>query len=965
MLRNKRKPLLAILIALLTAASPLGTFSASAQPTIINETSTKQTITQGVTLENIVRFTTAGWYNINIMRIDLSNPYIKVDTLTNPDSIDKLTSTKTLAANQGAVAAINASFFTPGGGSNGHPGGTILKSGEILAASSDYNRYGDVMATFSLTGLNEVLMNYWKTQISLTAPNGTVIPVAQYNKPNGSKYTDLTIFDRKWGQTAIGATTDMPDIIQMVVDGGQVTQILTAQPAAAIPENGYVVVTRTAGGQTLQSNFAIGDSVAMDIATTPEWDNVKMAVTGCSILVKDGNIPAKFSYDVDYISAVQPRSVVASSKDGKQLILVTVDGRQTGSIGMTQRDLAEYIKGIGAWNALNLDGGGSTTMVARPLGQTSVQVMNSPSDGMVRAISTAIGIFTIAPPSDLAGMIVETGDANIFLNASRAFTVKGYDKYFNPVTVDPKSIQWSVTGIKGTFKDNVFHPTSSGEGKITAKVGNITATLPISVLTSPVKLILSSKTLKLPNGQSKAFTVTGVNKNGYSAAIDAADIKWTVKGNIGVMADGAFTAKTRGTGYIDAAVGSAHAYCSISVSDDIPKVVDDFEKANGTVLTYPETVPGAYGISTEQFHSGKASGKMTYDFTNTEGTRAVYMVLPNGGLPLNAGISKLGLWVYNDHENSSWVRAEVTDSKGVKTNVDIKRNLDWTGWKYIEGPLDGVTLPAKVTRLYIVQVNPVADSGSIYLDDLTAVSSGYPAIDQTKIPKDTVPADEANKAVSFTKATATSFRFGVLGQSAAPDNAVRKQLATNFGKKIDQYVDAAVIVGSGSHADITKLITKKKTLATTTVDLAATKDADYKYSYTDIKNSRFFKLDMRSKSLRLSDSGQWQKFLADLSAFKGSNVFLMMENSPDVFSDKLELGFLKDTLTKYQQTSGKNVWVFFKGAKNESYIERGVRYISTAGYEVDGLTAKNTTAAKYVLVTVKGDVVTYEFKTIN
>ena len=94
-------------------------------------------------------------------------------------------------------------------------------------------------------------------------------------------------------------------------------------------------------------------------------------------------------------------------------------------------------------------------------------------------------------------------------------------------------------------------------------------------------------------------------------------------------------------------------------------------------------------------------------------------------------------------------------------------------------------------------------------------------------------------------------------------------------------------------------------------------------------------------------------------------MFLMMENSPDVFSDKLELGFLKDTLTKYQQTSGKNVWVFFKGAKNESYIERGVRYISTAGYEVDGLTAKNTTAAKYVLVTVKGDVVTYEFKTIN
>lgn len=965
MLHNKRKPIFAVIIALLMAVSPLGMFPASAQPTIISETSSTQTITQGVTLENIVRFTTGGWYNINIMRIDLSNPYIKVDTLSNPDSIGKLTSTKTLAANQGAVGAMNASFFTLDGGSNGHPLGTTMKSGEVYSASNGFNGSGDSMGSFGLTKLNEVLINYWRTQISLTAPNGTVIPVAQYNKPNGSQYIDLTIFDQKWGPAAVGATADMPDIVQMVVDDGKVTEILTGQPAAAIPQNGYVVVTRTAGGQTLMSNFAVGDSIAMDITTTPDWNDVQMAVTGASVIVKDGNIPANFSYNVDYIAAIQPRSVVASSKDGKQLIFVTVDGRQTRSIGMTQRDLAEYVKSIGAWNALNLDGGGSTTMVARPQGETAVQVMNSPSDGMVRAIATAIGVFTTAPPSDLAGVMVDTVDANIFLNTSRAFTVKGLDKYSNPMEVKPESIEWSVTGVEGTFKDNVFHPTSYGEGKITAKVGALSATIPISVLTPPVKLTLSSKTLKLPIDQSKAFTVTGVNKNGYSGIIDPADVKWTVKGDIGVFEKGSFIAKTRGTGYIDAAVGDTHAYCSISVSADVPTVVDNFEKPNGTFLSYPETVPGAYSISKEQFHSGVSSGKLVYDFSNTEGTRAVYMVLPNGGVPLNAGTSKLGLWVYNDHENSAWIRAEVTDSKGVKTNVDIKRNLDWTGWKYIEGVLDGVTLPAKVTRLYIVQVNPIADSGSIYLDDLTAVSTGYPAIDQTKIPKDTVPTDDANKAASFTKATATSFRFGVLGQSLAPDNTVRKQLATNFAKKIDQYVDAAVIVGSGSHTDITKLIKKKPVMATTTVDIAATKDADYKYSYKDIKNSRFFKLDMRSKSLRLSDSSQWQKFLADLSAFKGPNVFLMMENSPEVFSDKLELGFLKDTLAKYKQSTGKNVWVFYKGSKNESYTERGIKYISTAGYEVDGLTAKNTTAAKYVLVTVKESTVTYEFKTIN
>lgn len=963
MLHNKRKAILAAIISLVMAASPFGMPYTAAQSNIINETSAKQTITQGVSLENIVRFTTNGWYNINVMRVDLSNQYIKVGTLTNPDSIGKLASTKTLASQQGAVAAVNASFFTSDGGSKGHPLGTILDSDGILAASSDFNRHGDVMGTFALTKLNEVIISYWKTQISLIAPNGTIIPVAQYNKPNGSKYTDISIFDGKWGQTAVGTSADMPDIFQMVVEDGKVTQFLTGQPAAQIPLNGYVVVTRESGGKTLQANYAIGDNAIMNISTSPDLNNVKMAVTGSSVLLKDGNVPDQFSYTENSASN-HPRTAVASSKDGKQLILVSVDGRQSSSIGMTQLELAQFMREIGAWNALNLDGGGSTTMVAKPLGENSIQVMNSPSDGISRSISTAIGVFSTAPASALTGMVIKTEDGNVFLNTSRAFTVKGYDKYFNPVDVKPESIKWSVSGVKGKFTGNVFHPTSYGEGRITAKIGSVSASLPISVLSTPVKLILSSNNIKLPVGQSKSFKVTGVNKNGYSAVIDPVDLKWTVKGNVGTFANGSFTAKARGTGYIDATIGGTHAYCSVSVSADSTKVLDGFEAPNGSFLSYPDFVQGAYEISGEQAHSGKTSGKLTYDFTNTEGTRAAYMVLPDGGIPLAAGSSKLGLWVYNDHENSSWIRAEVTDSKGKKTMPDLVRNLDWTGWKYIEGSLDGIELPAKITRLYIVQINPVADSGSIYLDDLTVVSSGYPAIDPTKIPKDTVPVDDANKAVSWTKATSTSFRFGVFGQSSAPGNALEKLITSKYAKKVDSYLDATVVVGPGSHESVSKLIKKKKTLATNTVDLSSTKNIDYNYSYTDIKNSRFFSLDMRSKGLRLSDSEQWQKFLADMASFKGSNVFLLMEGAPDKFTDKLELDFFKDTLTKYKQKSGKNVWVFFKGDKNESYMERGVRYISTVGYDVEGLTPEKTDQAAYVLVTVKGRTVTYVFKPV-
>lgn len=75
-----------------------------------------------------------------------------------------------------------------------------------------------------------------------------------------------------------------------------------------------------------------------------------------------------------------------------------------------------------------------------------------------------------------------------------------------------------------------------------------------------------------------------------------------------------------------------------------------------------------------------------------------------------------------------------------------------------------------------MQVNPDMDAGCLYFDDLTFISDGYPSLDDIKVPEDTPFIDEANKAVSFTKATADSFRFGVMGQSKLPENDVEKDL---------------------------------------------------------------------------------------------------------------------------------------------------------------------------------------------
>ena len=69
-----------------------------------------------------------------------------------------------------------------------------------------------------------------------------------------------------------------------------------------------------------------------------------------------------------------PRSAVGFSRDSSTLFLVTVDGRQASSVGMTVAELGDLMRAEGAWDALNFDGGGSTTLVVQG------RISNSPSD---------------------------------------------------------------------------------------------------------------------------------------------------------------------------------------------------------------------------------------------------------------------------------------------------------------------------------------------------------------------------------------------------------------------------------------------------------------------------------------------------------------------------------------------------------------------------------------------------------
>ena len=148
----------------------------------------------------------------------------------------------------------------------------------------------------------------------------------------------------------------------------------------------------------------------------PFW--AREAVGGRPLLVDDGEVLPEFNR-AD-CSARHPRTAIGYSEDRRTLILMVVDGRSNASIGMNCAEVATTMHGLGAWRAMNLDGGGSSTMWVRGEG-----VMNDPSDGAQRTVSNHLGVhadgvgvpgncdFSLAEVIDQAGVLSSPGGTDV------------------------------------------------------------------------------------------------------------------------------------------------------------------------------------------------------------------------------------------------------------------------------------------------------------------------------------------------------------------------------------------------------------------------------------------------------------------------------------------------------------------------------------------------------------------------
>ncbi|MEU6141049.1 phosphodiester glycosidase family protein [Streptomyces sp. NPDC047081] len=370
---------------------------------------TATTVAAGVTYRQFDIQGAKGPTHAHLLTVDLRNTHVRLDLLY-PGAVAARAAVSKLATAQGAVAGINGDFFNitetqhPGVEATGSTDGPAIASGRALKASvPDGQRFGPSLPPGTTTKDVLGVGTDRKARLDSLALTGSVrtpvgrLPLGGFNQyalPVGS----IGAFTSDWGSVSrvratCGTDTDRAapcstDTYEVAVRGGRVVSTSATPGKGAIAAGTTVLVGREAGAQKLRKFFK-GEPVQVSHRLVAAKSGVpyRFALGGYPVL-KGGQPLAGLD---DNTAAV--RTAVGIADGGKRLLLFALDGAPAYRTGLTIAEVAAEMKALGSTDAFSLDGGGSTTLVAKTAGASTVTVRNHPSGDAERPVPNGIGVF--------------------------------------------------------------------------------------------------------------------------------------------------------------------------------------------------------------------------------------------------------------------------------------------------------------------------------------------------------------------------------------------------------------------------------------------------------------------------------------------------------------------------------------------------------------------------------------------
>lgn len=286
-----------------------------------------------------------------------------------------------MAVRTRAVAAINADFFP----FTGDPLGLMVRDGELLSlpypnrSAFAWGEGGGFQAVAEYTGM-------------ATPDLGLPFPIKGVNQEAG--VNELTLNFPIAGAAICRQANRLYAVVRLETDDvkpigrviGEVQYLLEGTESVPIQAGNAILA---ASGTRVPDLRALnpGQRITFDLAVTGfDWKKVRQAVGGGPTLISRGRSAIRANaegFNDAFSEKRHPRTAVGLTANG-DLWFVTIDGRQKISDGATLAETAQVLRGLGCTEAINLDGGGSTTL--NVLGLT----LNRVSEGQERAVANGV-----------------------------------------------------------------------------------------------------------------------------------------------------------------------------------------------------------------------------------------------------------------------------------------------------------------------------------------------------------------------------------------------------------------------------------------------------------------------------------------------------------------------------------------------------------------------------------------------
>ncbi|MDD7602495.1 MAG: phosphodiester glycosidase family protein [Firmicutes bacterium] len=386
---------------------------------------------------------------------------------------------------------------------------------------------------------------------------------------------------------------------------------------------------------------------------------------------KDVTADVSGSYNTDRHS----RTMVGITEDGK-LVICVLDGRQEPfSCGGSMHELAQIMLEAGCVRAFNLDGGGSTTFMAKNEGSNQCTIQNRPSDGSERSISNGIIIASTAVPSDTFDHVsMVAKDEYVTVGSSTAITVTGVSPAGTAAEI-PEGITYEVEN--GTYENGVLTASAVGDVVVTAKLdGEAVGSVAVHCVV-PEVIKFASDTITVPYG--KTATLELIATYGLNEVVtNSSNFSFALENEaVGTIEGMKFTAADESAGVSNSVITATFVGTELSANATLSlgkgsEVIFDFEDGttNGFKTGYvnynyylPNSTTSVATAETGKVHSGNHSLAINIDYSNSQESgymmTALYRVGDNDEESDRAyvGAQRIGAWIYiPDEYVSLWAR---------------------------------------------------------------------------------------------------------------------------------------------------------------------------------------------------------------------------------------------------------------------------------------------------------------------